>query len=511
MDSFLTACGATGPVTLDITGPGQADAERRTFAQPFILIGRDDRAEVVLDHDLVSRRHAFLQVVGGRVFFVDLESRAGVVRGAGPADSGWLEPGEALEIGPFSIRLAPNPWGWETRDRDGDGEPAALPVNPLLARSMESSALPRVALEFQSRSAGHSLWRMSQVLALVGSSSRCKVRLFDSNVSKLHCALLRTAQGLWVVDLLGRGGITVNSVQTRFARLGVGDVLGLGQVIVRPTFEDASLAGGPGSGVWGGGGAGSMIPGAGLPERQTPRPWSAGGFPAAPLNPGFLPPARFATDRPSGTELNLAGGDPALAMLLNHFGQMQQQMLDQFQNSMMMMMQMFGGMHREQMGMVRDELNHLRELSLEIASLKAQMAVAPPKGTPSTFRMNPPTGGWAAPPPGLTPATPPQAANGQHPNPGTTPRPRLQSPAPPAGNSSPAASSGRAQALDPKTAPAQGQGGPQPPPPRIVKPPLAEPSPDVHDWLTDRLSAIEQEQQTRMQRIMSLLRGGSKP
>jgi hypothetical protein len=350
-------------------------------------------------------------------------------------------------------------------------------VNPLLARSLESGALPRVALEFESRTAGHSIWRMSQVLALVGSSGRCKVRLFDSNVSKLHCALLRTTCGLWVVDLLGRGGITVNGSAARFARLGAGDVLGLGQVVVRPTFEEPAAPGGPASGVWGG----PPAPGAGLPERQTPRPWS--GLPT----PGFLPPARPST----GTDLSIAGGDPALAMLLNHSAQMQQQMLDQFQNWMMMMMQMFGGMHREQMAMVREEFNHVRELSQEIATLKAQLATAPsraqqPPHAPSQpFRAGPQPAGWGMPSAPAPPSAPTSSApgtNGQHPHPGAAARP-------------------------PGPAREPGQGGPQPPPPRSVKPPPSEPAPDIHDWLSERLNAIEQEQQTRIQKIMNLIRG----
>ena len=69
-----------------------------------------------------------------------------------------------------------------------------------------------MALEFQSRAAGYSVWRMSQLLALMGKASRCKVRLFDPLVSRLHCTLVRTRGGLWVVDLLSRGGITINGL-----------------------------------------------------------------------------------------------------------------------------------------------------------------------------------------------------------------------------------------------------------------------------------------------------------
>src|SRR5262249_4734937 len=160
------------------------------------VIGRDDRADLVLDHDAVSRRHTYLQVIDGRVFFVDLDSRTGTaVEGASAAESGWVEPGQAVTIGPFTVRpvlTLAGGWPWARPEPDparpfAPGEPVP---NPLLARSSKTPAgnLPRVSLEFQSRAAGHSVWRMNPVMALVGRSARCKVRLLDSNVSNFHCA-----------------------------------------------------------------------------------------------------------------------------------------------------------------------------------------------------------------------------------------------------------------------------------------------------------------------------------
>ena len=117
-------------------------------------------------------------------------------------------------------------------------------------------------------------------------------------------------------------------------------------------------------------------------------------------------------------------------------------------------MGMFGGMHRDQMSLVREELDALRALSNEMDTIKAQLAARPQAPVP------PPFGGF------------PRATNGQH----APFAPRAPEP-PPA----------------------------EPPPP--MAPPI-EPAPDVHDWLNERLSAIGEEQQTRMQRLMSMIRGG---
>ena len=63
-----------------------------------------------------------------------------------------------------------------------------------------------------------------------------------------------------------------------------------------------------------------------------------------------------------------------LVPLVNQFGLMQQQMFDQFQQAMAMMVQMFGTMHRDQMEVIRAELDRLHELTEEFHALKNELA-----------------------------------------------------------------------------------------------------------------------------------------
>src|SRR5579885_1489483 len=106
MISFLNACGFREPLRLVIDGPRGVEGEPRTLPQPFAVIGRDPRADVILDDLRVSRRHVYIQAVAGQVFWVDLESRTGTCDGTGTRTSGWLAAGGPLEIGPFVIRRA---------------------------------------------------------------------------------------------------------------------------------------------------------------------------------------------------------------------------------------------------------------------------------------------------------------------------------------------------------------------------------------------------------------------
>ncbi|MCA1686334.1 MAG: FHA domain-containing protein, partial [Planctomycetia bacterium] len=74
---FLDACSVDGSLHLEAEDPMGA-VRRVVCPQPFALIGRHPRADLLLDHAGVSWRHAYLQVVAGRLFFVDLGSPLGI-------------------------------------------------------------------------------------------------------------------------------------------------------------------------------------------------------------------------------------------------------------------------------------------------------------------------------------------------------------------------------------------------------------------------------------------------
>src|SRR5262245_44528715 len=87
--------------------------------------------------------------------------------------------------------------------------------------------------------------------------------------------------------------------------------------------------------------------------------------------------------------------EPVLLAMVNQVAAMQQQMFDQFQQTIMGMAQMFGSLHKDQAGVIREELQHLRELSLELNQLQGQTAKHPPTPLP----------GPQVPPQGTPPAT----------------------------------------------------------------------------------------------------------
>ena len=227
-------------------------------------------------------------------------------------------------------------------------------------------------------------------MSLIGSASGCKFRLTDPSVSRFHGSLLRTAAGLWIVDLLGQRGVIVNEIPVRFSPLADGDVLVIGRyhirVHCRPTREGRqrsadrgrprSPARSPRHEHVSNGLIVDDWPAAAMPVPHVAGEVNKPQFPMAiQAVPSFPKLEVMATEpefpqRIGASELN----ESMLVPLVNQFGLMQQQMFDQFQQAMAMMVQMFGTMHRDQMEVIRAELDRLHDLTEEFHALKSELA-----------------------------------------------------------------------------------------------------------------------------------------
>ena len=396
MSSFLKSCGRESPIQLSVRGPGLDGAPLRLLHQPYALIGRDHRADVSLDHKLVSRRHVYIQFVEGQAFWLDLDSRSGTSAQGELRKFGWLEAGRSIRIGPFEIG---RPAEKSSRAEGDEGRSAVL-ISPLVARSYADQPLPEVALEFLNGPSRSECWPMNRVMSLLGSASGCKFRLADSSVSPFHCSLLRTVRGLWVVDLLGPDPISVNDTSVRHALLAPDDVLRIGRYRVRVKIQFARSDG-----------SRSATPEDRLRRTADEAPQHAGILPLTSLvesTPFPLPVHRppYAgletgsrielSGRTAGPEVLLATlgtqnlleksevTELLLVPLLSQFGQMQQQMLDQFQQAITMIVQTFGTLHRDQMTTIREELDQLRELTREFQGIKQELATRTALSTSET-------------------------------------------------------------------------------------------------------------------------------
>ena len=326
---FLEACGANGPLRLEWDDWETGRPVARDFERPAILVGRNPHADLVLGHPLVGLRHAYLQLVEGRLFATDLGSREGLHWGGVPRRGGWIDRGRPVQVGVTTIRVVEG-------DRAGDWGPGPGPTS---RRYKSSRSLPRAVLEMLGSGEEMRRLPLDRVLTLVGGSQHCHVRLPGPGTSRFVCGLLRTSVGVWAVDLLSSQGVAVNGAICRQVRLEDGDVLRIGALAVRLTYGEFTA-----------------------PPRADSPTQLAG--PISGLGPdwssvGPLPPALI--DGP-GTLLLEA----ALRPLLEGEGPSPDVASSPFGQALILLIRLLGDIHRDHLKLVREELAQIRRINLEM-------------------------------------------------------------------------------------------------------------------------------------------------
>jgi len=494
LHEFWQACGGAGELRL-LSERAAQPPRGFVLPAPFAVVGRAETCDIVLDDEAISKRHAYLQVIDGRLWCFDLVSRTGTIWRQRRESVGWFDGAEGVRLGPFLLQTL-------TRDNIA---PSA--VNPLLAVRPEHDVLPTLTLEFPHGTTNGvadapTTWRLDRPLTYIGQSQLCKIRLRSPSVSRFHCSLLRTPHGVWVIDLLGREGVKVNGAAFRSALLCDGDRLQVGDFEIRVHVESRRASAIPVAVPTNGAVLTPPVPvvqaavanlalaTTAKPARLAPLPWPT------------LPP-------PQLPALPTAGAtDSAQALLMafaNQFAQMQQQMFDQFQQTTVMMLQMFSSLQRDQFELIRQELDELRGLNREIHSLQLELAKHEAAPAGAANGKQPPAA------PKLTAATAAPLA------PAPKPPPRLPSvPAPTPVFTSPARaveSPLAAQQTDPKPEPAKSKPAAETPAPSIPSIPAPTATPqapaghDVHAWLSQRFTDLQQERQSRWQKLVGTLLG----
>ena len=75
--------------------------QSHSVGQSYAVLGRAPQASIRLDDPSVSQCHAYLQLVDGVPYCIDLGSRTGVLWDDGGRGRGWIHPGQTVRIGIF--------------------------------------------------------------------------------------------------------------------------------------------------------------------------------------------------------------------------------------------------------------------------------------------------------------------------------------------------------------------------------------------------------------------------
>lgn len=430
--SFVEATGghALKFTVRDLT---KLESTQIVLSLPFAVVGRGGDADLCLNHWQVSRRHLYFQALDEGVFWIDLASRTGVQFNGVTQTLGWITPDDVIRIGTFELRLTE----WVS-----DSSSVKIPQPLPLMNDTSDGDLSTIYLEFPNTKKIVPKWSIQARIVLVGRSARCKIRINAPDVSGFHCAIIRTRLGLWVVDLLGRE-TRVNQSIVRFARLESNDELRVGHHQIHVFYD---------------------VP---PPPIAVDQPRVA----------NSMLPVRIATkviqrEDPADMLMRLVDGrspeqvelaEALIVPLVKQFSQMQQDMMEQFHQTMLGVFNAFGSLYQEQMGDLKKELSEIRQLTNELQKLQAAASIAnnllPDEKMPGSqdgTSKRGPTG----------PVNPHALAdaNTRETEPGTSQR------------------SVRTDAIN---------------------------SADIHAILTQRIAAIQTERQGRLQRIMQMIIGES--
>ena len=504
LENLWGSCGGSGELRL-VVGQGPRQTTGVVFQSPFVVIGRGASCDLVLKDPQVSRCHIYLQVIGGRIWCTDLKSRTGTYWGAQKAVAGWFDPIENIRIGPYQLQLYPG-------DNLADRVNHVVPTQSIPAQEDPWPGFELDVVDSVDPGAPIS-WRLDRTLTFIGQSQYCKIRSVSPGLGKFHCSLLRTSNGVWAIDLLGPGGISVNGERVRYAQLKPGDHLQVGRFKIVPRAtgsgpEPTARAKRASDLRQESGGESSM---SGLDLGSTPGGGALTQMVAktpSPPSPPVVPWTNLETQNQL-TNAALEGLPPVFMAYLNQFGMMHQQMMEQFQQSTLMMMQMFGQLQREQFEMVRQELEAIRMLNKEMQILQAELTKqqsAPVENMQANRKSDP-----APVSPAL--ATPSKngvkgAFDGGFPRldesqlpPGlaqTPPRPAKESNEPKPVPKAPAVNGQEASAANPSEPPTEVSAG------DLIKDMAGK---DVHAMLSQRMNELQQQRQTRWQRLLSTFLG----
>lgn len=186
------SCGQLRPMILYARHQDHRTLSKYVITKPYAIIGRNSSCDISLNHEDVSKQHAYLQVLDGKLFCIDQGSRHGIFWKDTPQLYGWVLPGQPIEIGPFQITLE-QPVGLE------DSSKNLRNTAPFFAKYS-----PKVASNAILEINGNKQFDLRHQLALIGRCKHCNIILDTGEISPIHASIVRTMDGkYWLVVPIG--------------------------------------------------------------------------------------------------------------------------------------------------------------------------------------------------------------------------------------------------------------------------------------------------------------------
>lgn len=227
------AAAAPMPLRFRVTSAGNAE-ELHVIDSSYAIFGRTEGCQVLIPDQTVSQRHAYVQALGQHVAWIDLLSTSGL-KHTGPPFAGWLSPEHQMQVGGATVQLMNDGW---TVPSDLKGP---LDFRPRDEQRPEYGVLPQVNLELLNTNAKGKRWPINRIITLMGRDDRCRITIVDQRIARVQCALLLLPTGLWVIDLFGQGGISVNGHECPCALLSAGTELSIGPYLLSAHYPQVEV------------------------------------------------------------------------------------------------------------------------------------------------------------------------------------------------------------------------------------------------------------------------------
>jgi pSer/pThr/pTyr-binding forkhead associated (FHA) protein len=194
------------------------------LARDEISIGRKEGNTIRLTERNISRDHCRLQRHNGSYVIHDLRSYNGVVlNGQRVVGESPVKPGDELRIGDYTLQVQ-----LEARAPADDTEADATRVAPI---SRPPSAARLVVLTPPLAGAEFALPERGELR--LGRAPELDISLDHRSVSREHAKIACDGGQARIIDSGGVNGVVVNREKVTEARLAPGDVIELGDVLVR--------------------------------------------------------------------------------------------------------------------------------------------------------------------------------------------------------------------------------------------------------------------------------------
>jgi pSer/pThr/pTyr-binding forkhead associated (FHA) protein len=206
-----------------------------------VVVGRDEKCDLVLPGDGVSRRHASISPVPGGYLLADESSNGTIVNGARIGRTHILEHGDLLLLHDEELRFEVENDGKGAK-QSANGSRTAAPTAVLdlsrlrgeLTPSEQRTAgrpSPTATLEIIRGPFTGAQFHIARPVAAIGRGEHSDVRIRDESVSTTHATLLRKGDTWYVVDLRSVNGTFVDGYRVAGERvIATGATLRVGTV-----------------------------------------------------------------------------------------------------------------------------------------------------------------------------------------------------------------------------------------------------------------------------------------